>query len=37
LIGVAAAVGNAVRDASGVRVRSVPVLPEKVWAGLKER
>ena len=34
LIGVAPAVGNAVRNASGVRVRSVPILPEKVWTGL---
>ena len=30
LLGVAPAVGNAVRNASGVRVRSVPILPEKV-------
>ena len=36
LIGVAPAVGNAVRNASGVRVKSVPILPEKVWAGLKK-
>ena len=34
LIGVAPALSNAVRNACGVRVRSVPVLPEKVWAGL---
>ncbi|MFA7008077.1 MAG: xanthine dehydrogenase family protein molybdopterin-binding subunit [Elusimicrobiales bacterium] len=36
LIGVAPAIGNAVRNASGVRVKSVPILPEKVWAGLRK-
>jgi CO/xanthine dehydrogenase Mo-binding subunit len=36
LIGVAPAVANAVKNASGVRVRSVPLLPEKVWDGLKK-
>ena len=35
LIGVAPAIANAVRNASGVRVKSVPILPEKVWVGLK--
>jgi len=37
LIGVAAAVANAVKAASGVRVSSVPLLPEKIWKGLEER
>lgn len=37
LIGVAPAIGNAVRNASGVMVKSVPILPEKVWAGLKKK
>jgi len=34
LIGVAPAVGNAIRNACGARVRSVPMIPEKVWAEL---
>jgi putative selenate reductase molybdopterin-binding subunit len=33
--GVAPAVGNAVRDACGVDVDTLPVLPEKVWRGLR--
>ena len=37
LIGVAPAVGNAVRNASGVRVKSIPILPEKVWCGLRKK
>jgi CO/xanthine dehydrogenase Mo-binding subunit len=37
LIGVAPAVGNAVKNAAGVRVRSVPILPEKVWAELRRK
>jgi putative selenate reductase molybdopterin-binding subunit len=32
--GVAPAVANAVYAAAGVRVRSLPILPEKVWKGL---
>jgi len=36
LIGVAPAIANAVRSASGVRVKSVPILPEKVWGGLRK-
>ena len=36
LIGVAPAVANAIADACGARVRSVPLLPEKVWARLKK-
>ncbi|NPV75351.1 MAG: molybdopterin-dependent oxidoreductase [Anaerolineae bacterium] len=34
--GVGPAVANAVFDATGVRVRELPILPEKVWKGLKE-
>ncbi|MCC6147321.1 MAG: molybdopterin-dependent oxidoreductase [Anaerolineaceae bacterium] len=34
--GVGPAVANAVFDACGVRVRDLPILPEKVWKGLKE-
>ena len=35
LIGVAPAVANAIANACGARVRSVPLLPEKVWGELK--
>ena len=34
---VAAAVGNAVFDATGARLREVPFTPERVKAGLAER
>jgi putative selenate reductase molybdopterin-binding subunit len=33
--GVAPAVGNAVLDACGANVRTIPVTPERVWAALK--
>ncbi len=33
--GVAPAVGNAVLDACGADVRTIPVTPERVWAALK--
>jgi CO/xanthine dehydrogenase Mo-binding subunit len=36
LIGVAPAVANAVKNACGARVRSVPLLPEKIWKELKK-
>jgi CO/xanthine dehydrogenase Mo-binding subunit len=36
LIGVAPAVGNAIRNACGARVNSVPLLPEKIWKELKK-
>lgn len=35
LIGMAPAVGNAIRDACGVRLRRLPMRPEDVWAGLE--
>ncbi|MBI4803037.1 MAG: xanthine dehydrogenase family protein [Elusimicrobia bacterium] len=35
LIGVAAAVANAVKNAAGVRIKSVPLLPEKIWRELR--
>ena len=37
LIGVAAAIGNAVKNAAGARVKSVPLLPEKIWRELKKK
>lgn len=33
--GVAPAIANAVYDAVGVRIRDLPLTPEKVWRGLK--
>lgn len=35
LIGVAPAVANAIKNACGARVHSLPLLPEKVWRELK--
>ncbi|MBI4350514.1 MAG: xanthine dehydrogenase family protein [Elusimicrobia bacterium] len=36
LIGVAPAVANAIKNACGARVNSVPLLPEKIWKELKK-
>jgi putative selenate reductase molybdopterin-binding subunit len=33
--GVAPAVANAVHDAVGVRIRDLPLTPEKVWRALR--
>jgi putative selenate reductase molybdopterin-binding subunit len=35
--GVAPAVANAVYHAVGVRIRDLPITPEKVWRELKQR
>jgi putative selenate reductase molybdopterin-binding subunit len=35
--GVAPAVGNAILDAVGVDIDSIPVTPEKVWRGMRAR
>jgi putative selenate reductase molybdopterin-binding subunit len=35
--GVGPAVSNAIFDAIGVRLRELPVLPEKVWKGIQEK
>jgi CO/xanthine dehydrogenase Mo-binding subunit len=32
-----AAIANAVYDATGVRVKTLPILPEKILMGLKEK
>lgn len=37
LIGVAPAVANAIKNACGVRIDSVPLLPEKVWRAIKQK
>jgi CO/xanthine dehydrogenase Mo-binding subunit len=37
LLCVAAAVGAAVRDATGVAIRDLPLTPERVWRALRER
>jgi CO/xanthine dehydrogenase Mo-binding subunit len=34
VIGVAAAVANAIARAAGVRVRRLPMTPDRVWAAL---
>jgi CO/xanthine dehydrogenase Mo-binding subunit len=36
LMGIAPAVANAIYDAIGVRVRTLPITPEKIWKALKE-
>lgn len=35
--GVAPAVANAVANAIGVRIQSLPIVPEKIWKALKEK
>jgi CO/xanthine dehydrogenase Mo-binding subunit len=35
--GAAAAVANAVTDATGVRFRSLPITPQRVWRSLSSR
>jgi CO/xanthine dehydrogenase Mo-binding subunit len=37
LLCVSAAVGGAVRDATGVAIRDLPLTPERVWRALRER
>ncbi len=36
LMGIAPAIANAVRNAVGVRVKEIPLTPERVWAALHE-
>jgi len=35
--GVAPAVANAVYDAMGVRIRDLPITPEKMWRGMRTK
>ncbi len=37
MLGAAAAIGNAVYDAVGVRVKDLPVTPEKIVMALREK
>jgi CO/xanthine dehydrogenase Mo-binding subunit len=37
LLCTAAAVAGAVHDASGVRIRDLPLTPERVWRALRGR
>ncbi|HEX5590705.1 MAG TPA: xanthine dehydrogenase family protein molybdopterin-binding subunit [Candidatus Limnocylindrales bacterium] len=37
LLCVSAAVAGAVRDAAGIRIRDLPLTPERVWRALRER
>ncbi|MCE2454170.1 MAG: xanthine dehydrogenase family protein molybdopterin-binding subunit, partial [Nitrospinae bacterium] len=36
-LGTSAAIGNAIYDAVGVRITSLPITPEKVLAALNEK
>jgi len=36
VVPVAAAIGNAIRDAVGVRMTQIPMTPERVFASLRE-
>lgn len=36
VVGIPAAVANAVRDATGVRVRQLPLTPERIWSALSQ-
>jgi CO/xanthine dehydrogenase Mo-binding subunit len=37
IVGVAPAIGNAIARATGVRIRDLPLTPERVWRALRER
>ncbi|MBI3065111.1 MAG: xanthine dehydrogenase family protein molybdopterin-binding subunit [Deltaproteobacteria bacterium] len=37
IVSVAPAVGNAIARATGVRIRALPLTPERVWRALKDR
>ena len=37
LMGIAPAIANAVYDAIGIRIKELPLTPERVWAALREK
>jgi CO/xanthine dehydrogenase Mo-binding subunit len=37
LVPTAAAIGNAIYDAVGVRIKSLPITPDKILAALEEK
>jgi CO/xanthine dehydrogenase Mo-binding subunit len=37
IVSVAPAVGNAIARATGVRIRELPLTPERVWRALRAR
>ena len=37
ILGIAAAVGAAVQQATGVQIRELPLTPERVWRALNRR
>lgn len=37
LVNIAPAIANAVYDAAGVRITTMPITPEKIWAALQEK
>jgi CO/xanthine dehydrogenase Mo-binding subunit len=37
ILGIAPSVANAVQDATGVRIRDLPLRPERVWRALREQ
>ncbi len=37
LMGIAPAIANAIYDAVGVRIRDLPITPEKIWRALKDK
>jgi len=34
--GVAPAIGNAIRDATGINIRTLPITPEKIWKEMRQ-
>jgi CO/xanthine dehydrogenase Mo-binding subunit len=37
LLPVAPAIGNAVRNAVGVRIHDLPITPERLWRAMREK